>query len=596
MKSHNRRQQTRKRRICTSDDFPQTSTRITQVPVRFDLQSHLIEQRRRHESNICNELPLTKTAASPSKKDIKGFVYDKDTDRYYPVPQIGSFNGSIAHSSNSNKYTPLRNAAITASNISAVPSSYINLLSRREVGSIRTTRLSLLSKVITSSITFKAHNSEISSSLNADSYSDTDISYHSVFGVARTSPHSISTSHGLHKCDTSIDLISFTRLGASSNPHWRPSSATSYNEKAILAALVHSPTFVQTVLLRQNDESSINSNSRNVPDRRLSWIVSKVGGFGSKDQGSVRKIEWHSNCRDLFLLCETGIWMSNIERNLTPHDMSINTDFSDTKLPKCTMILSTQNNDDRYSRSQAVAICNSALSDSMKFVGYRNGELAFLDLRTCSKGVVIGTLPYCIDHIECMSDEVTLIAQDITGQISLYDCRVAGRSSSVEAMRVTSGTVNEIRKLRRFWLSPDENFVVAPKKLETIQYKPSNGKNCNKPGLVAYSLRQLGGDINGCGIEDSAGNNILSKIDLIVPSNRLLAISDIIPRELCVVSSTVRMASSNSGNMDYSSLNSDSFCNGLYCVADVEETFTDSQSGAISAKCAGSSLFKASCP
>ena len=597
MKSHNRRQKTRKRSICPSDDFPRTSSRIGQVPVRFDLESHLIEQRKRHESMLNDDLSPTKTAALPSKKNIKGFMYDKDTDRYYPVSGIGSLKSSIAHSSNFNQVAPLRHTAIVDNNISSVSSNYINLLSRREVGSIRTTRLSLISKVLTSSIILKVQYSEISSSPNTDSYSDTDISYHPVFGVARTSPHSISTSHRFRKCDTSIDLISFTRLGASSNPHWRPSPATSYNEKAILAALVHSPTFVQTVLLRENDESSLNSNSRNVPDRRPSWIVSKVGGFGSKDQGSVRKIEWHSNCKDLFLLCETGIWMSNIERNFAPHDMSINADNSDTKMPKSTMVLSTQNADDRNYRSQAVAICNSTLGDSMKFVGYRNGELASLDLRTCSKCVAIGSLPYCIDHVECMSDDVTLIAQDITGQISLYDCRVAGRSNNIEAMRVTSGTVNEIRKVRRFWLSPDENFIVAPKKLETTLCKHPNIKSCNQPGLVAYSLRQLGDDINGCRIGGQASNNILSNIDLTLPSNRLVAESDILHSELSVLSSTVKMASSSSGNMDYNSLYGagDLFCNGLYCVAGVEEIFRDSQSAVISAKSAGSALFKASC-
>ena len=76
-----------------------------------------------------------------------------------------------------------------------------------------------------------------------------------------------------------------------------------------------------------------------------------------------------------------------------------------------------------------------------------------------------------------------------------------------------------------------------------------------------------------------------------------MAESDIFHRELSVLSSTVKMASSSSGNMDYNSLYGagDLFCNGLYCVAGVEEIFRDSQSAVISAKSAGSALFKASC-
>lgn len=608
MKADNRRQKAKKRFRCPSDDFQRTSTRSVVQPAQSDLEYYLIEQRKRHEIKVHDGSSQPVTAP---KENIPGFVYDTGTDRYYHVSQATTSYGSIANLRNKNHPASSKPAATAADSVCSVASNYINLLSQREVGSINTSRptnIFLRSKVITSSLLLEPQYENLSNRHNADSFSDTDISYHPVFGIARTSSHSISTCNGLHNSDTSIDLISFTRLGASSNPHWRPSLNTSFTEKATLAALVHSPTFVQTVLLHQNDESSINSNSQHVPgeiSNRPSWIVSKVGGLGSKDQGSVRKIEWHSNRNDLFLLCETGIWMNNIERSSTPHNASMNINLSDRGLPMCTMILSTQSSDDRNIRSQAVAICNSILSDSMKFVGYRNGDIAILDLRSRPKSMVIGTLPYCVDHIECMRDEVTLIGQDITGQISLYDCRVAGRSNNIEAMRIVSGSLNEIRKVRRFWLSPDENFIVAPRKLVTNACKDRNLKSCSQPGLIAYSLRQLENTMNlnnCCEIGDNHDDsNILARIDLIVPNNHLWADRShnyTTNKPLIVVPSTVKMASYNNSFMDCNSAFAvkDPFCGGLYCVADVvQETYSDLHSSTTAIHPSGSVLFKARC-
>ena len=158
----------------------------------------------------------------------------------------------------------------------------------------------------------------------------------------------------------------------------------------------------------------------------------------------------------------------------------------------------------------ASALCNapSAVS-ALLVVGYRNGKVAAVDVRANPQhpGVELGQLPFkvpfvcahwtvfvacsnlhplpssnyrChfqVDHVAALSDGHTLVAQDITGTLALFDWRMSlanarrthhrtggngGGGFGGEFVRVADGRSNDVRAVRNFWVSPDETFVVAP--------------------------------------------------------------------------------------------------------------------------------------
>ena len=108
------------------------------------------------------------------------------------------------------------------------------------------------------------------------------------------------------------------------------------------------------------------------------------------------------------------------------------------------------------------------------FIGHRNGAIKMIDPRIRQLGAAVepfSCLPFCVDHLRPLQDGVSVVAQDITGQISVFDAR----KPSMEYLRVIDGT--KIVCSRRFWLSADEKSVVA------------SHPSVSATGLGVFSLR-----------------------------------------------------------------------------------------------------------
>jgi hypothetical protein len=547
-----------------------TDLNITSALHENSFEKALEEQRKKHKK-LSDEHDASGNACNIPKAVIKGFVYDSSTDRYYKK--------NDASSSSNQLILDLKSRAKNESKLKLEPqssnpnaTSYLHLLSRREIKVGSSSQLH--SKVLCSSMIFQPLHNEVSSRLCMDDQSDTDISYHPVFGLARTSSRCICIyEEPGAKIGDSINLNTFTRLGGSSDPQWRPSSSHSFNYKPALAILVYSPTFVQPVLLRRSDESAVGERS--------SWVVNKIGGVGSKDQGSVRKINWDSKGENLFLLCETGVWMSNIERNATVSSSSTNRNIADTSFDRSRMIISNSDAYDRNKCTQAVAICNSPNNESTVYVGFRNGELISQDLRSPSSTAnpKIGSLSYCTDHIKCLNDGITLIAQDITGQISLYDSRMSGARSS-EFLKLVDGAKDEVRKTRRFWLSPDESFIVAP---ANKSFQMNQRGNCDSAMLAAFSLRSPNSDGFCQKFNNRMNRNFISFTSLKVLHQKE------------VIESSVKIAGTSYSSSDWpnSSYSQEwSPYPGLYCVANIKQK-NESNSQSTESDVIGSNIFKA---
>jgi hypothetical protein len=543
-----------------------TDLNVTSVLNAHSFEKALEEQRKKHKKLSEEHDESGNAQNSVPKAVIKGFIYDSSTDRYYKKNDASSSSNQLILDVKARTRNEPKEKLESQSNTNAI--SYLHLLSRRE---IKTGSLSQLhSKVLCSSLTLQPLHNEVSNRLCMDDQSDTDISYHPVFGLARTSSRCICIyEESGAKIGDSINLNTFTRLGGSSDPQWRPSSSHNFNDKPALAILVYSPTFVQPVLLRRSNERAVGERS--------SWVVNKIGGVGCKDQGSVRKINWDSKGENLFLLCETGVWMSNIERNANVSSSSINRNIADTSFDRSTMIVSSHDAYDRNKCTQAIAICNSKTNESTVYVGFRNGELISQDLRSPSTTAnsKIGSLSYCTDHIECLHDGITLIAQDITGQISLYDSRMSGARSS-EFLKLVNGSKEEVRKTRRFWLSPDESFIIAP---TNKSFQRNQAGNCDSAALAAFSLRPP----NSHGFYEKHDNgmnrNFISFTSLEVPNQK------------AVVESSVKIAGSSYSSLDWPNRSQEwSPCPGLYCVANIKQknNYHSSTEGDV----IGSNIFK----
>lgn len=578
MSNNRKRQMSKKRRITCA-------LKVNHTPSDFEAQ--LIAQRQRHESK-----PTESGLSTAPISKIAGFEYDSSLDRYYPACSSSSSTLSRNVDRGNNAYAESTNWM--------APLPITRLLSRRSEASLRNFQLcnySMHTSFLATSLHLEPMYSECFDKSDIDHFSDTDLAYDQTFGVARTAAQSVTIYNPLNNSGTSINLSSFTRLRGSSNPQWRPSSLHNTSMRPTLAVLVHSETFVQTVLLQQNAESMSSSNSSSGP-YESSWKANKIGGLSSKDQGSVSKIGWNNSGNELFLLCETGIWMNSIERNLTNNNLGSAGTVQGAPLNSSTMILSTRQKDDYSTSCSAVAICNTKSHESVKFVGYRNGDISILDTRQRTKSSTIGRLPYCVDYLDCLRDELTLVAQDITGQVSLYDCRMPSINKNTEYQRVVSGVSTKVRKTRRFWISPDEGFIVVPAN-EPRRNRASASHDETVSGLAAYSLRFS--DLTN-EFSSSTGNHShdldknISFLKLKVPSDHQLACRKYgaFPKSLIVVDSTVKLPSCSGGDSD--STNSSDFFPGLYCVANVAHSDQrDADSGTACSQAAGSILFKARC-
>ena len=578
MSNSRRRQITKKRTITNVLD-------VRHAASEFEL--HLIAQRQRHENRLLEE---SESAAPISK--IAGFEYNSTLDRYYPICSASS---SLLQSGD-------RKNKVSMTNMKRKESIPITrLLSRRSetsLGNFQLCNYSIHTKFLATSLHLEPMYSECSDLADIDHYSDTDLAYDQIFGVARTSAQSVTIYNPVNNSGTSIDLSSFTRLRGSSNPQWRPSQVHSTSARPMLAVLVHSDSFAQTVLLQQDAESMRSSSSSGTYES--SWKASKIGGLSSKDQGSVSKIGWSSAGNDLFLLCETGIWMNSIERNLTNYNLG-SSNSQEAPSNSSTMILSTRQQDDYNTNCSAVAICNARTHESVKFVGFRNGDVSVLDTRERARSSKVGQLPYCVDYLDCLRDEITLVVQDITGQVSLYDCRMPSNDRNTEYMRVVTGISTNVRKTRRFWISPDEGFLVVPANESCYDDAVRSHDARGTAGLVAHNLRFS--DLSTYDHLSSSTahhrrsqDNFISYLDLKVPDDHQLACRryGAIPKSLVVVASTVKLPSC-SGH-DISTI-SDEIFPGLYCVANVahrDHRIVDNRTAGNQAA-VGSILFKAKC-
>ena len=533
----------------------------------IDIEASLLAQRQQHQ-NRREDAPQTPIAA----KALPGYAYDSAADRYYRVPTSRSMKVV-----NNGLKCPPSHVEETRTNFHSI----IDLLDRRLMSSTRSRcfgRSTIQSEFIAGSLLLKPVCFDCSDSSGPDNFNDTDLDYHPTFGVARTSAQSITVYENKNRHYKSINLSTFTRLRGSSQPHWRPSTSNSSAEKPTIAVLVHSDTFVQTMLLQQQSEST-DYSGRQAGPYPSTWKACKVGGLSSSDQGSVSKIEWSSSGDELFQLCETGIWMTNVERNFFPVRSGAVRGLHEMSYSKSSMVLSTR---DTNGNCNAVAMCNSIHQESVKYIGFRNGELKTIDIRCPTPSVKIGQLPYCIDHIDCLRDGTTLVAQDITGQVSLYDCRMPVSRKFSEYMRVVEGKCAEVRKTRRFWIDPQEGFIVVPANSSSV-----DSKNIFKrPGcatLAAYTLRH---SPIGCSDRRVGGitTNLLSFMSVEVSVSRRSATGSQEP--LAAALSTVKLPTSRSAAL-ISRDDKDEACAGLYCVANIQSV----QRGESTAE--GSALFRA---
>ena len=145
-----------------------------------------------------------------------------------------------------------------------------------------------------------------------------------------------------------------------------------------------------------------------------------------------------------------------------------------------------------------------------------------------------------------------------------------------------------MRKIRRFWISPDENYIVAP----SVQSRVRDA-DYDDASLTVYSLRQNGLNYavqqvkdqkDRKNIRDVTNDRILSHSSLKVPNNHLLSdrIHGTSTQQFKVVLSTIKLSSSNSGCMKHTASSSvfDHFHPGLYCVADIVDSLPEQRTSA----------------
>ena len=232
MRVNDRKQRVNKRYRSSSDTF-KGATRTGAVQAhQSEFDALLVAQRLRHEEQLKGEVSQSASVTPAPKAHIPGFDYDPSTDRYYQSSGLSKSKKGREAAKDPQNQSSSNAAAVQKSDNSAVL-NYIKLLTLREMGSNSTKQINayLSSKAMASSIQLNPLYCENNNLFDANTVSDNDISYHPVFGLARTSAHSISTYDGLNYQNTAVNLMSFTRLGGSSNPHWRPSVSESFNEK-----------------------------------------------------------------------------------------------------------------------------------------------------------------------------------------------------------------------------------------------------------------------------------------------------------------------------------------------------------------------------
>lgn len=551
-----------------------------------DLEIHLLAQRQRHQMKPFEADCNVSNPTVGSIMSIPGLKYDASSDRYFKTSHTPQLKATRCQTDSS----------LLRCDKGSKCHSIIQLLSSRNVltyGNHQSSRNLTHSKFSAVSFLMKPRYNLYNNVSEADQFPDADASFHHIHGIARTSSRAITMYHPSNQRHTSVSLSSFTRLRGSSNPHWRPTNIGNSDEQPALAVLIHSGIFVQTVLLQlRSSEQSVNSSGL----YSSSWKTSKIGGLTCRDQGSVENIKWTDSGHQLLMLCDSGIWITNIERSSTNITPESNLNTAEVPYNRSSIIMCNGNHTENTTAGHAVTICNAKRDEHVKFVGFRNGNLTSLDTRSRSIKIDIGKLPYCIDHIESLHDDITLVAQDITGKISLYDCRMPSRTKNTEYSCITYGLSTDVRKKRRFWLSPDERIIVAPshKRPDTVLWPDKDDPS----SLTSYSLNfnaridDVIRSYGGCKVDES---NILAthELNISLRHHQIDRSRQVPSAVLGVMPSSVKV-SSHSGGI-YESGDVDDLCSGLYCVANVACTGPIRRGPREMFDAVGSVLFKASC-
>ena len=115
-----------------------------------------------------------------------------------------------------------------------------------------------------------------------------------------------------------------------------------------------------------------------------------------------------------------------------------------------------------------------AYSSDTFVLGLRNGSISILDTRagltSKSASMDIGKLSLCCDHLIALRDGWSIVAQDVTGAIKVYDvrrrsCCKHSRGSAGEILSIRDSIDGALLRNRKFWISPDESSVYASTEL-----------------------------------------------------------------------------------------------------------------------------------
>lgn len=131
--------------------------------------------------------------------------------------------------------------------------------------------------------------------------------------------------------------------------------------------------------------------------------------------------------------------------------------------------------------SNPVKTYNFKNNSDLTVVGFRNGVIQLLDERISNvnniHSNIAGKMSYCVNHIAGICNETKLVAEDITGNIVIFDIRKSGLFKQIKF----SQNQNLVRN-RKFWISNDDRLLVSS--LDNQSFK----SNCTDAELGIWSL------------------------------------------------------------------------------------------------------------
>lgn len=220
---------------------------------------------------------------------------------------------------------------------------------------------------------------------------------------------------------------------------WYPKQI--YNDSGMIAALSGNGSKDSLLLLKYSKELN-NALSPNI--NLLKYIpCNRI----SSDKA--RCMCWNNNDDNLLIGCDSGVYTINLENTLTnfvhPYNSKLKPKIIETHI------------------SPIVTMINPIPSILMK--GHRNGNISITDFRMNSTAHESNCMKYCMDTIYLLSDEKSLIAQDISNNIKLYDIRYDKHSYDLFNMNSSVSsknnvTMNTIHK-KRFGITYNEKQIIV---------------------------------------------------------------------------------------------------------------------------------------